>query len=78
MSTNSFPRFLTAEQAARCVGITKSTMYDWVNRGYIPHHRLGRLVRIQAADLEAFIQGSRFIGTSEKERQAQRENGIKP
>ncbi|MFA4955312.1 MAG: helix-turn-helix domain-containing protein [Patescibacteria group bacterium] len=77
-STPSIPRLLTAAQAARCLGFTKSTIYDWLARGYLPYHRLGnRLIRISASDLDAFITKSRineerFPGTLE----AQHELGV--
>jgi putative molybdopterin biosynthesis protein len=60
LSNPTQPRLLTAQQAAERLGITKSTVYDWVNRGYIPHHRFGRLVRIDPAELEAYIVRARM------------------
>jgi excisionase family DNA binding protein len=73
MPTTSTPQFITAREAAACIGITKSTMYDWINRGYLPHHRIGRLVRIQRSDLESFIRDTRmndYAGPRELEAQS--------
>jgi excisionase family DNA binding protein len=59
MQPHTLPRMLTTAEAARCIGITKSTAYDWIARGYIPCHRFGRTIRISSADLEAYLSRSR-------------------
>jgi len=56
---NTTQPMLTATEAARRLGIGRSTFYDWLARGYTPHHRIGRLVRIHPKDLQNFIDGSR-------------------
>lgn len=33
---------LTAEDAAAFLGVDRNTVYDYANRGQIPHRRLGR------------------------------------
>ncbi|MDD5726380.1 MAG: helix-turn-helix domain-containing protein [Patescibacteria group bacterium] len=59
-STKSSPRLITAREAARCVGITKSTFYDWLARGYLPCHRFGRTIRVNTADLQAYLIRTRM------------------
>jgi len=58
-SQNNTQPMITASEAARRLGIGRSTFYDWLARGYMPHHRIGRLVRIHPQDLQDFIDGSR-------------------
>jgi excisionase family DNA binding protein len=60
MQQHASPRFLSARDAARCVGISTHTMYDWINRGYFPSHRFGRTVRILASDFQAFLERTRM------------------
>lgn len=54
------PRLITAREAARCIGITKSTFYDWLARGYLPCHRFGRTIRVNTSDLEAYLVRTRM------------------
>jgi excisionase family DNA binding protein len=54
------PHLLKAADAALCIGITKSTVYDWIARGYIPCHRFGRTIRIDARDLADVIAKARL------------------
>jgi excisionase family DNA binding protein len=77
--TATAPRFLNAREAARCVGISTSTFYDWLARGYLPHHKMGRVIRISADDLEAYIRRTRMNELAgPKELEAQRRVNILP
>lgn len=60
MSINESPRFISAVEAARRLGIMKSTVYDWIAKGSFPLHRFGRTIRIQTSDLEDFIARTRM------------------
>jgi excisionase family DNA binding protein len=57
MQNNAFnpsQEYVTAPQAAVYLNVSRNTVYHWLKRGYIPHHRFGRLVRIRWDDLRAF------------------------
>lgn len=47
---------LTPEEVASILKITKHTVYEMVKRGELPAYRIGRKIRIEAADLEAYKQ----------------------
>jgi excisionase family DNA binding protein len=49
----------TAEAAAR-LGITPRTLYRFLDEGQLPGYRFGRVIRLQAADVDAFIERSRI------------------
>lgn len=79
MQPTNKPRFITAHDAARCIGITKSTVYDWIAKGSIPCYRMGRIIRISTADLEAYLAASRMNTlATPKILAAQEEYGIDP
>lgn len=49
----------TAE-AARHLGITTRTLYRLIDGGHLPAYKLGRVIRLKASDVEAFIEASRI------------------
>lgn len=49
----------TAEAASR-LGITPRTLYRFLDEGQLPGYRFGRVIRLQATDIEAFIVNSRI------------------
>ncbi|NYI05559.1 helix-turn-helix domain-containing protein [Allostreptomyces psammosilenae] len=48
---------LTVEEAARRLGIGRTTMYDLLSSGKIPSVKIGRLRRVPVEALDAFIAG---------------------
>lgn len=54
---------LTYRQAAKVLGITERTIWSLVNEGMLPAVRFGRSVRIDPADLRAFIERAKRGGT---------------
>jgi excisionase family DNA binding protein len=51
MDTTTHPLTLTVEQAAKVLGISRSTAYELVHTGDIPSLRLGRRIVIPTARL---------------------------
>ena len=49
----------TAEAAGR-LGITPRTLYRFLDEGQLPGYRFGRVIRLQATDVDAFIETSRI------------------
>ena len=57
-ATNEAPiveRLMTYKQAGELLGVTERTIYALVSGGDLPAVRFGRSVRIDPADLRAFI-----------------------
>jgi len=48
-------RLLTYRQAAEVLGVSERTIWTLVDQGTLPAVRFGRSVRIDPADLRAFI-----------------------
>lgn len=54
-------KFLAAEQVSELTGIPVSTLAQWRYRKHgFPYLRIGRLVRYDAADVEAYLQCCRI------------------
>ena len=40
-------RLLNAQEIADLLGVKKSTIYQWTHQGFIPHVKIGKLVRFK-------------------------------
>ena len=50
-------RLLTPEQVADRLQISRGTVMDYLRKGRLKGHRVGKLWRIKEEDLEAFLEG---------------------
>ncbi len=57
--TTGIERLLSYEQAGKLLGVTGRTVWTLVDRGDLPAVRFGHSVRIDPADLRAFIDRSK-------------------
>ncbi len=47
---------LTTREAAEMLRVSPKTVWAWIRRGLLPAVRVGRLWRVRASDLEAFVE----------------------
>jgi excisionase family DNA binding protein len=50
--------WLSTQEAAKRLGITTRTLYRFIDEGSLPAYKMGRVFRLKAADLDAFIDAS--------------------
>jgi excisionase family DNA binding protein len=50
---------LTIQEAARYLSVSVSTLYGWVWQRRIPFVKIGRALRFDPTDLEAYIEASK-------------------
>jgi excisionase family DNA binding protein len=50
-------KLLTPDQVAERLQISRVTVMDFLRKGRLKGHRVGRLWRIKEEDLEAFLEG---------------------
>lgn len=50
----------TTEEIAKLLKISKLTVYDLIKKGELPSYRVGKQMRVDAADLEAYKQRTRM------------------
>lgn len=53
---------LTSTQIATHLNVKKSTIYNWTHTGYIPHIKVGRLVRFDKACVEKWLKNRTVRG----------------
>jgi excisionase family DNA binding protein len=51
--------FLTVDGLSEYLLIKKSTLYSLVERGDMPHYRIGKLIRFKKVDADAWMEGRR-------------------
>ena len=49
-------RLLTPAEMAEYLGVKESTIYQWTHQGYIPHVKLGRLVRFRLDKVVKWVE----------------------
>lgn len=52
--------FLSPAQVASALGIARSALYGLLARRALPHHRVGRLVRIRESDVAKYLAATRI------------------
>jgi excisionase family DNA binding protein len=57
---NELIEWLSTAEAAGRLGITPRTLYRFLDEGQLPGYRFGRVIRLQASDVDAFIESSRI------------------
>ena len=69
MAAARFANLLTPEQVAAMTGVSKETLAQWRSqkRG-IPYLKVGRVVRYDPADVQAYLEGCRVSVSDPKER----------
>jgi|GEM_PF-5938534 len=56
----------TTVEIAKLLKISKLTVYDLIKRGELPSYRVGKQMRVDASDLEAYKQQTRMAGATER------------
>jgi excisionase family DNA binding protein len=57
--TNTAPRLVTVNDAARYLAVSVSTLYGWVYQRRIPFVKVGRALRFEMSDLDNFVERNR-------------------
>ena len=53
-------RWMSTGEAARRLGVTVRTLYRLIDEGELPAYKFGRVIRLQEADVDEFINASRI------------------
>jgi putative molybdopterin biosynthesis protein len=61
MKGSNRSQLLTVEEVAERLRVVTRTVRRMIDRGELPGHRMGRMVRVSEDDLERFIRGLRNV-----------------
>ena len=53
--------WLSTKQAAAQLGVTLRSLYRFIDEGGLPAYRFGRVIRLQQADVDQFIDAYRIV-----------------
>ena len=48
-------RWLSVEEIAAHLGVSKETIYRWLDTGKVPSHRVGRLWKFKASEVDEWV-----------------------
>jgi excisionase family DNA binding protein len=54
------PEWLRSPDAADYLGVGLRTLYKFIDDGDLPAYRMGRVIRLKRADVDAFIESRRI------------------
>lgn len=55
------PVWWSSTEAAAYLAITNRTLYRFIDEGQIVAYRVGRVIRLQEADVRAFVEAARIV-----------------
>ena len=58
--------WLSADDIAAHLGVTKDTVYAWIAEKDMPAHKVGRLWKFQATEIDDWVRSGR-AGTADEE-----------
>ena len=59
MARSTGDEWLGTSAAAAFLGINLRLLYKLVDLGHVPAYKMGRVIRIKASDLEAYLEANR-------------------
>lgn len=59
-------RWLSVEEIAEYLGVSKDTVYAWINKRNMPAHRIGRFWKFKTDEVDEWVRSG---GASESESQ---------
>lgn len=60
-------RWLSVEEIAQHLGLSKETIYRWLEKGKIPSHRVGRQWKFQASEVDAWVRNGNATSLKSEE-----------
>ncbi|HEV2360466.1 MAG TPA: helix-turn-helix domain-containing protein [Acidimicrobiales bacterium] len=52
---------MSTKEAAEYLGVNLRTLYRFIDEGELVAYKMGRVIRMQAADVDRFIESARIV-----------------
>jgi len=56
------PALMTINQLSDYLNTKRSTLYAWVEQGFVPHYKMNRLIRFKKEEIDAWLEAMRKTG----------------
>ena len=68
--------WFSVEEIAKHLGISKETTYRWIEKGKIPAHRVGKLWKFKASEVDDWVKsGGADESAAASKRRTSKKNG---
>ena len=57
----STEKWLSVEEIAEHLGISKETIYRWLEKGKIPAHRVGKLWKFRPSEVDEWVKSGKAV-----------------
>lgn len=61
-------RWLSVEEIAEYLGVSKDTVYAWINKRNMPAHRIGRLWKFKSEEIDEWVRSGGAAENDGRER----------
>ena len=55
-------RWLSVDEIAAYLGVKRYTIYKWIERKQLPAHKVGRLWKFNASEVDAWVRAGKAAG----------------
>ena len=55
-------KLLTPKELSETLQVGRSTIYQWVNYGFVPYVKIGSIIRFREADIEKWLNNRKRKG----------------
>ena len=67
METDMEDRWLSVDEIAEYLGITRDTIYKWIDKKKMPAHRVGRLWKFKKEQIDSWVEAGGASKNSNKD-----------
>ena len=57
--SNEPEKWSSLEEIARHLGVSKDTIRNWIKKGVIPHHRVGKQFKFRISEVDAWVESGK-------------------
>jgi excisionase family DNA binding protein len=68
-------RWLSVDEVADYLGVSKDTVYTWVSTKGMPGHRVGRLWKFKPEDVDVWVRDGGAASASEETEDKEKKDG---
>lgn len=65
---NEIERWLSLAEISKHVGCSKDTIRAWIKKGTIPYHKVGRLYKFKASEVDTWIESGASADADKKDK----------